>query len=51
VYVNGPGIHFPGASHVLPIIILNKCIRISNNDLNENIDQNNSIESKTMYDI
>jgi hypothetical protein len=51
VYVNGPGIHFPGASHVLPIVILNKSTRISNNDSQENIDHDNSIESKIMYDV
>jgi len=39
VYVNGPGVHFPGASHVLPIIILNKANRISNYDFNANLDK------------
>jgi len=29
VYVNAPGNHFPGASHVLPIIILNNIVRVS----------------------
>jgi len=29
VYINAPGQHFPGACHVLPIIILNQDIRES----------------------
>ena len=45
VYVNGPGVHFPGASHVLPIIILNKSNRIQNYDFNENLDKNESIDT------
>ena len=52
VYVNGPGVHFPGASHVLPIVILNKNTRVLSD---EDLDQTNTMisdhESKIMYDV
>lgn len=51
VYVNGPGIHFPGASHVLPIVILNKSTRISSIDSQDNFDHDNSIEPKVIMDV
>ena len=32
IYVNGPGTHFPGSSHVLPIVILDQTIKSPSNE-------------------
>lgn len=53
VYVNGPGTHFPGASHVLPIIILNKKFKLQDptyqdNDYNATL---NSGDASSAFDL
>lgn len=51
VYVNGPGTHFPGASHVLPIIILNKTCRIHDSSYQgmDNSETLNSGDASSMF--